>query len=61
MKRWLCIVIPLIVLSLLINWRLGEKRAENAAQNAMRAKRMNEFFTMLEKAAKVTAAKSQKK
>lgn len=41
MKRWICIVIPLIVLSLLIGWRLSEKRAEGEAQNEMRSKRMN--------------------
>src|SRR6266571_1958144 len=40
MKRWILVLVPLLVLGWLIGWRVNEKTAEVAAQNKMRAARM---------------------
>jgi HlyD family secretion protein len=40
MKRWILVLVPLLVLGLLIGWRLNQKTADVAAQNKMRAARM---------------------
>jgi len=41
MKRWILVLVPLIVLGALIAWRVGAKRADVAAQAGMRSMRMN--------------------
>jgi HlyD family secretion protein len=40
MKRWILILVPLVLLGWLIGWRVNQKTAEVAAQNKMRAVRM---------------------
>ena len=40
MKRWLSIIIPVVVLTGLIAWRLDQKKADIAAQASVRAARL---------------------
>lgn len=40
MKRWVLVLVPLLLLGLLIGWRVTQKTAEVAAQNKMRTVRM---------------------
>lgn len=53
MKRWLLVLVPLLVLGLLIGWRVTQKSAEVAAQDKMRAARMKTPPVVAVAAAKV--------
>src|SRR5437764_1333977 len=39
MKRWILVLVPLLLLGVLIGWRVHEKTVAVAAQNQMRAAR----------------------
>ncbi|MCE5199140.1 MAG: efflux RND transporter periplasmic adaptor subunit [Armatimonadota bacterium] len=41
MKRWVCVIVPVLVLTSLIAWRVDQKKAEIAGQANQRAARMN--------------------
>jgi len=41
MKRWIGLIIPLLIVGSLITWRLGQNKAELAAETSKRAMRMN--------------------
>ncbi len=41
MKKWFCVILPVIILGSLIAWRLGQVRSEVAEQSQQRAMRMN--------------------
>lgn len=41
MKRWFCVLVPVLVLSSLVVWRVDQKRAENAGQAEQKAARAN--------------------
>src|SRR5437899_4401739 len=53
MKRWLLVLVPLLVLGWLIGWRVHEKTVQAAAQTQMRAARMKAVPVVAVAAARV--------